>query len=93
MSDLIRLSSATRVIASQFAFEAEMETTEEFSWEDFKVHAETLLARCEVIDPIKILEEQRKVLAAMDMAGAEHVLLKHAIEPLMEILEEEDGEA
>lgn len=93
MSDLIRRSDAVKAIASQFAFDAEMETTYEHSWEDFKDAAEWILAKCETVDPIKILEARRYGLGMLGMAGAEHVLLKHAIDPLREILEEEDGEA
>ena len=105
MSDLIRRSDAVKALASQLAMNAEMRTAEEHPWEDFKDAfqlatklplrdfkdaAEWILAKCETVDPIKILEERRKALVTMDMAGAEHVLVKHAIDPLREILEEDD---
>lgn len=90
MSDLIRRSDAVKALASQLAMNAEMRTAEKHPWEDFKDAAEWILAKCETVDPIKILEERRKALVTMGMAGAEHVLVKHAIDPLREILEEDD---
>lgn len=50
MSDLIRRSDAIRAVAEHFAYEAEMETTHEFTWEDFKNVAESILSRVESVN-------------------------------------------
>lgn len=49
MNDLIRRSDAIKAVAEHFAYEAEMETTHEFSWEDFKGVAESVLSRAETV--------------------------------------------
>ena len=49
MNDLIRRSDAIKAIAEHFAFEAEMETTYEYSWEDFADVAESILSRTETV--------------------------------------------
>ena len=49
MNDLIRRSDAIRAVAEHFAYEAEMETTHEFTWEDFKNVAESILSRAETV--------------------------------------------
>lgn len=55
MSDLIRRSDAVKAIASQLAFNAEMKTAEEFSWEDFEGAAEWILAKCETVDAEQVI--------------------------------------
>ena len=50
MSDLIRRSDAIKAVAEHFAYEAEMETTHEFTWEDFKNVAESILSRVESVN-------------------------------------------
>lgn len=49
MNDLIRRFDAIKAVAEHFAFEAEMETTHEHSWEDFKDVAESILSRAETV--------------------------------------------
>lgn len=53
MCDLIRRSDAIRAVAEHFAYEAEMETTHEFTWEDFKNVAESVLSRAETVGIIQ----------------------------------------
>jgi len=50
MCDLIRRIDAIKAVAEHFAFEAEMETTNEYSWEDFADVAESILSRVESVN-------------------------------------------
>lgn len=55
MDDLIRRSDAVKAIALQLAFNAEMKTAEEFSWEEFEGAAGWILEKCETVDAVPVV--------------------------------------